>query len=120
MFFYVICCLISNSLHGWKYKDGDNSDKFYAGFVTLYGVVGFELDMCYWDDCIVPIIYSKPNFSDESNLEILRKYAETNIRFASKEMLEKHYKVVNEEILSKMDSDAEIGAYLSFYEPIQY
>lgn len=115
MFFYVICCLISNSLHGWKYKDND-SDKFCAGFVTLYGVVGFELDMCYWDDCIVPIIYSKPNFSDESNLKILEKYAETNMRFASKEMFDQHYKVVNEEILSKMDSDAEIGAYLSFYE----
>lgn len=116
MFFYVICCLISNSLHGWKYKDDNNNDKFCAGFVTLYGVVGFELDMCYWDDCIVPIIYSKPNFSDESNLKILEKYAETNMRFASKEMFDQHYKVVNEEILSKMDSDAEIGAYLSFYE----
>lgn len=115
MDYYIICYLVSESLHGWKFKNDD--DTFWTGFVTPYGVVGFKLDMFYWDGCMVPIINSKPNLSKETSLEILKKCSETNLRFATKEMYEKHYKVLNEEILSKMESDSEINAYLSFYEP---
>ena len=115
MDYYIICYLVSESLHGWKYKNDD--DTFWTGFVTPYGVVGFKLDMFYWDGCMVPIIHSKPNLSKENSLEILKKCSETNLRFATKEMHDEHYKVLNEEILSKMESDSEINAYLSFYEP---
>lgn len=110
----ILNILLSTIPYSWKTNIGDDG-KFYAGFVTKFGNLQFELDSHNWSKVNVPVLPQLPLNVIIVTDEILEELANSNLRYPSTADIDIINNIVEESILSIFEDESDITKYVSFY-----
>jgi hypothetical protein len=110
----VLDILLSVIPYGWKtYVNEDG--KFYAGFVTVQGILGFEMTGDHWCKISTPVVPKIPEHMVEATHEILEGIATRNLRYPSRDDIDIINRFLERDIFSLYEEESDVVRYLLFY-----
>jgi hypothetical protein len=110
----VLDILLSVVPYGWK-TAVDSDGKFYAGFISTYGILKFELTGGHWCKVSTPVVPRVPDNVFEPTQDIMDLIARKNLRYPSCEDINTINRLLERDLLSIYDDETDVVRYLLFY-----
>ena len=110
----VLDILLSTIPYGWKTAVG-NEGKFYAGFVSPYGIIKFELTGDHWCKVSTPVVPRVPDYVIEPDQRIMDLIARKNLRYPSADDIDRINRFLEVYLLELYEDESDVIRYLLFY-----